>query len=42
MHTTDIHTATSAPLGTDRERVKTPYDPYCTAIEELVTAEEFE
>ena len=40
--TATINTETCAALGLDLETVKTAFEPYCTAIEELVTAEEFE
>ena len=39
--TAPINTEACAALGLDLETVKTAFEPYCTAIEELVTAEEF-
>ena len=39
--TATINTETCAALGFDLETVKTAFEPYCTAMEELVTAEEF-
>ena len=39
--TATINTETCAALGLDLETVKTAFEPYCTAMEELVTAEEF-
>ena len=40
--TATINTETCAALGLDLETVKAAFEPYCTAIKELVTAEEFE
>ena len=40
--TATINTETCAALGLDLETVKAAFEPYCTGIEELVTAEEFE
>src|SRR5699024_6600319 len=37
-----INTETCAALGLDLETVKAAIQPYCTSVEEIITAEEFE
>ena len=39
--TATINTETCAALGLDLDAVKTAFEPYCTAVEEITTAEEF-
>ena len=40
--TATINTETCAALGLDLDTVKAAFEPYCTSVKEITTAEEFE